>query len=260
MIFVETWLDNTTPYAAIELAGRTAFRADRTADSGKKTGGGLCIYINNSWCTSTAVVDKLCSPDLEFMLLKCRPFHLPREFTAVCICAVYIPPDANAKLALTQLQDSINNSLVAHLDSVFIAAEDFNPTDLKTVLSKFHRNVKCAMHAYKAQAYPHLGMSDHLALMLHPCYTSKIKTAGPIVKTVRSWPEGAIPELQDSFHHTDWSVFEGRGMLTCESLDEYTPTVLDYINFCVDYTTSWKQIRVFPNRKPWMTMRKYNNY
>lgn len=58
MIFSETWLDSTTPDAAIELAGRTAYRADRTADSGKKTGGGLCIYINNSWCTNVTVVDK----------------------------------------------------------------------------------------------------------------------------------------------------------------------------------------------------------
>ncbi len=77
------------------------------------------------------------------MLLKCRPFYLPREFTAVYICAVYIPPDANAKLALAQIYDSINNSLVAHPDGVFIAAGDFNNADLKTVVHKFHRNVKC---------------------------------------------------------------------------------------------------------------------
>ncbi len=59
------------------------------------------------------------------------------------ICAVYIPPDANAKLALAQIYDSINNSLVAHPDGVFIAAGDFNNADLKTVVHKFHRNVKC---------------------------------------------------------------------------------------------------------------------
>lgn len=47
MIFSETWLDSSIPDAAIELADRTTYRADRTADSGKKTGGGLSIYINN---------------------------------------------------------------------------------------------------------------------------------------------------------------------------------------------------------------------
>lgn len=100
MIFTETWLDYTTPDKAIELAGLTSHRADSTADSGKKIGGGLCIYINNSWCTNTTVVERLCCPDVEFMLRKCRPFYLPREFSVVYICTVYIPPDANAKLAL----------------------------------------------------------------------------------------------------------------------------------------------------------------
>ncbi len=42
-------------------------------------------------------------------------------------------------------------------------------------------------------------------------------------------------------------------MLTRESLDDYTIAVLDYINFCVDSVTTWRQIRVFPNQKPWMT-------
>ena len=267
MIFTETWLDSTSPDAAIELAGRTAYRADRTADSGKKIGGGLCIYTNNSWCTNVAVVSKLCSPEVELMLLKCRPFYLPREFTAVYICAVYIPPDANAKLALAQVHDSINDSLVAHPDSVFIAAGDFNHADLKTVLHKFHRNVKCATRgnktldqvytntadAYKAQVYPHLGLSDHLSLLLHPRYTPKIKSAGSITKSRRTWPEDAIPMLQDCFYHTDWDVFRGQGTDTRESMDEYTSTVLCYINFCVDNVTSWKHFRVYLNRKPWMT-------
>ncbi|KAK0148637.1 hypothetical protein N1851_011032 [Merluccius polli] len=71
LIFTETWLDSATPAAATELAGRTNYRADRTADSGKKTGGGLCIYLNDSWCTNTTVVEQLCCPDVEFLMLKC---------------------------------------------------------------------------------------------------------------------------------------------------------------------------------------------
>jgi len=59
--------------------------------------------------------------------------------------------------------------------------------------------------------------------------------------------------LQDCFHHTDWDVFKGQGMDTRESLDEYTSTVLCYINFCVDNVTSWKHFRVYLNRKPWIT-------
>ncbi len=147
---------------------------------------------------------------MEFILLKCRPFcfYLPREFTAD-----YIPPEANAKLALAQLYESVNHSLVAHPDSVLIVAGDFNHTDLKTVFYKLHRYVKCATRgdkmldqvytnvadAYRVQVYPHLGLSDHLSFLLHPQYTPKTQTATPVVRTVRTWPETAIPQLRTVF-------------------------------------------------------------
>lgn len=186
-IFAETKLDSTTPDAAIELVGHTAYQADRAADSDKQSGGGLCIYINNSWCTNVTVVSKLCSPVGEIMLLKCRPFYLPREFTAVYVCAVYIPPNVNIKLALTQLYDCNNNSLVGHPGSVFIAAGDFNHADLKSVLHKFHRNVKCVTkemtfwtkfiqmwrmaNAYRAQVCAHMGRLGHLCVVIPTVYT-----------------------------------------------------------------------------------------
>lgn len=74
------------------------FQADRTADSGKRGGGGVCVYINNAWCRDAQMVQRHCSLDLEFLLLKCRPFYLPREFTAVFLEAVYIHPQANQEL------------------------------------------------------------------------------------------------------------------------------------------------------------------
>ena len=79
MVITETWLHENIPDLAVELAGRTIFCADRTSDSGKRRGGGVCVYINNSWCTDTAVIERHCCPDLEFIMLKCRPFYLPRE-------------------------------------------------------------------------------------------------------------------------------------------------------------------------------------
>ncbi|KAK0131026.1 RNA-directed DNA polymerase from mobile element jockey [Merluccius polli] len=180
LIFTETWLDSATPAAATELAGHTNYRADRTADSGKKTGGGLCIYLNNSWCTNTTI------------------------------------------LALSQLYKCIHKCLVAHPESTFIVAGDFNHANLKTVLHTFHRNVKCATrgnnildqvytniaHAYRAQAYPYLGLSDHVSLLLHPYYTQKARSTRPVVRSVRTWPEDAIPRLQDCFDSTDWDYID----------------------------------------------------
>lgn len=59
--------------------------------------------------------------------------------------------------------------------------------------------------------------------------------------------------LQDCFHHRDWDVFREQGTDTRVTLDNYTSTVLEYICFCVDNVTSWRQHRVFPNTPPWMT-------
>ncbi|KAK0155001.1 hypothetical protein N1851_002677 [Merluccius polli] len=156
-------------------------------------------------------------------MLECRPFYKPREFSVVYICA----------LALSQLYKCIHKCLVAHPESTFIVAGDFNHANLKTVLHTFHRNVKCATrgnnildqvytniaHAYRAQAYPYLGLSDHVSLLLDPYYTQKARSTRPVVRSVRTWPEDAIPRLQDCFDSTDWDVFRGQEALTRSSLD-----------------------------------------
>ncbi|XP_076875781.1 NACHT, LRR and PYD domains-containing protein 3-like isoform X3 [Brachyhypopomus gauderio] len=104
----QTWLNSNIPDAAIELAGRTVFRADHTADSGKDKGGGVCICVCNARCTSTNIVQTYCSPHLEFIILKYRPIYLPREFTVVFLTAIYIPPHADVELALTSLHDALH--------------------------------------------------------------------------------------------------------------------------------------------------------
>ncbi len=90
----ETWMSAIVPDSAIELTGFSVHRSDRTKElTGKSRGGGVCFYINNSWCNERNIhsIKSFCSPDLEFHTLLCRPFWLPREFTAIIITAVYIP-------------------------------------------------------------------------------------------------------------------------------------------------------------------------
>ncbi len=66
------------------------------------------MYINKEWCNNAAVLSKHCSSLVEFMVVKCRPFYLLREFTAIVIVAVYIPLCANAKDALRELYSAIS--------------------------------------------------------------------------------------------------------------------------------------------------------
>lgn len=140
LIITETWLHTQIPDATVQLAGRTLHRWDRNSDSGKNTGGGLCIYVHEGWCNNSTILDRRCSPDLEFMSVRCRPFFLPRELAVVVITAVhqYIPPDANVNTALSLLLNVINKPIIshqrAHPHGVHIIAGDFNKASLKTVL------------------------------------------------------------------------------------------------------------------------------
>lgn len=90
--------------------------------------------------------------------------------------AVYIPPQANVKLALEQLY-VISKQQNKHPDGVFIIAGDFNQAHLKNVLPRFYQFVMCKTRgentidhvytnikdAYKVIPCPHLGQSDHLS-------------------------------------------------------------------------------------------------
>ncbi len=46
-------------------------------ERGNRSEAALCVYTNNSWCTSTVITDNCCSPDLEYLSVRCRPFYLP---------------------------------------------------------------------------------------------------------------------------------------------------------------------------------------
>ena len=70
-----------------------------------KRKGGVCFMINDSWCHHNNIQElkSFCSPDLEFLTIKCRQFYLAREFSSVIVTAVYIPPQADTKTALKEL-------------------------------------------------------------------------------------------------------------------------------------------------------------
>ncbi len=230
-------------------------------DSGKSKGGGLCMYVLNDWCSQSRIIESHCSPDIESMTVIFRPFYLPRELTVVVVTAVYIPPDAKISSALTYLHIIISKHQRAYPDGVHIIAGDFNQACLKTVLPKFSQYVKCATrgsntldrvysnikHGYRAVPLPHLGLSDHVSLFLVPAYTPLRKRMNPTTKTIKTWPEGALFQLQDCFARTRWGLFKH------QDVAEYTQTVLFYIASCTDIVTEEKYIRVFPNQKPWMT-------
>ncbi|KAI5611468.1 gastrula zinc finger protein XlCGF28.1-like [Silurus asotus] len=241
-VFTETWLSDRVPDAAIQLDELTVFRADRNAALCSKTcGGGVCVYINTEWCKNSVLVSCYCSSLVQFVTVRCIPFYLPREFTTVYIVGVYIPPSANAKEALSELYGAISDLQNAHPDGLFIIAGDFNHAYLKNVLPKLHQHVDFATRgantldlvytnipgAYRAEPHPHLGYSDHCSVMLIPAYRPLIRRSKPVLKQVKTWPEGATSALQDCFECTDWDMFrEAATYGDSINLEEYTSSVI----------------------------------
>ena len=92
--FTETWLTRDMLSELVQPADFFTHRADRNKHlSGKKRSGEVCLMINETWCDHKNIQElkSFCSPDLEFLTIKCRPHYLPRGFSLIIITAVYIP-------------------------------------------------------------------------------------------------------------------------------------------------------------------------
>ena len=228
----------------------------------------MCVFINNLWCGDIQTVKKHCSPDVEFLLLKCRPYYLPREFTAVFLVAVYIPPRANSAAALGVLHDVISVLETAHPDAVFITAGDFNQCNLRTVFPKYYQHVDIPTRgentldhvysnirdAYRASPRPHFGLSDHISLLMYPAYSQKLKQTNPTIKQIQLWNSETECILQDCFATTDWDVFKAAATLedSSVSVQDYAEYVTGYISTCVDNIVPTIRVKKFPNQKPWI--------
>ncbi len=265
------------PDCAIQLDQLSCYGADRVLVEGGKThGGGLCVYINDARCRDAVVVCKHCSPLVEFMIIKCRPFYLPREYTDTMLTVVYNPPNNNnnnnRSEALNELYQHISEQKTANPDAFPILAGDFNHADLKSVFPKIHQHVDFPTRgkntldfvytnqrgAYKALPLSHLGTSDHITIMLMLAYRPIIKVTKPVHKQIQVWPEGSSEALQDCFNPTDWNMFKQAATYNnTTDLQEYSETVTVYITKCIDDVTFTKTITVRANQKPWLTGKVY---
>ncbi|KAI4874712.1 hypothetical protein NFI96_009725 [Prochilodus magdalenae] len=267
LCFTESWLNQNVPDSHVHLNGFTTVRADRVYhQTGKKRGGGLAVFVNDRWCNPGHITVKevICQPDIELCVVGMRPYYLPREFTKVVMCAVYVPPSANADVAC-----DVINSAIARVQNqspnAFIAVSgDFNHTSLSSCLPTFTQFVKCSTRenrtldllyanvkaAYNSKALPPLGRSDHNLVVLTPQYKPLVQRQPASIRSVRKWSPEAVESLQGCFEATQWDVL-------CDphnqDIDEVTSCVTDYINFCVDSVVPSKTIRCFANNKPWVT-------
>ncbi|KAI5607308.1 hypothetical protein C0J50_7060 [Silurus asotus] len=223
--FTETWLNPAVPDHAIQPAEFfSVYRMDRTLDSGKSRGGGVCLMVNKHWCDSTSIVplSRSCSPNLELLSIKCRPFYLPREFSSVIVSAVYIPPQADTD--------------TAHITC---------PTRGERTPDHCYTTLK---NGYKAQSRPPFGKSDHAAIFLMPVYKQRLKQEAPVQREVKRWTDQSVAALQDALDDADWDMFRR----SSDDVNMFTEAVVGFIGKLTDDTLQKNTIRTFPNQKPWV--------
>lgn len=101
--------------------------------------------------------------------------------------------------------------------------------------------------AYTAVPEPNFGESDHIAILLQPTYSKKLK-AGPVtVMKVQKWSDEALSELRDCLSTTNMDVFR----VATDNIHDYTDTVSCYISWCTSICVPSRTYRRFPNQKPW---------
>lgn len=140
LCFMESWLNDTIPMDYTDMDGFTIIRQDRDhVMTGKRTGGGVCLYVNEQWCHSghITIKERVCDKNIELLAVSCRPYYLPREFSNVIVLVVYIPPSANAKLANDTIARAAHSLLSHTPDALIIINGDFNHCTLSSTLPSF---------------------------------------------------------------------------------------------------------------------------
>ena len=84
----------------------------------KSRGGGVCVYVNNRWCTSVTSKEQHCCQNIELLFVALRPFYFPQKFHWIFITVVYLPPTANTKIAAEIIHQTMQKQEAVCPDSI----------------------------------------------------------------------------------------------------------------------------------------------
>ena len=186
LCFTETWLCGSIPESELQLAGFQLLRAAHDTElSGKSKSGGICFYINSSWCNDVTVSQQHYSSMLEYFIINCKPFYSPHEFHLInfgrCLHSTA------GQRACSPIRYCVEQT---NLDSLVIVLGDFNKGNLSHKLPLYKQFIKCptreknildtVSRAYHAVPRAALGLSDHAMVHLIPSYRQKLKLCKPV--------------------------------------------------------------------------------
>ena len=70
-----------------------------------------------------------------------------------------------------------------------------------------------------------------------------------MTRSIKKWSDEADAKLQECFASTDWNMFRD----SSDRFEEYTTSVIGFINMCIDDVVPTVTVRTYPNQKPWIT-------
>jgi hypothetical protein len=70
-----------------------------------------------------------------------------------------------------------------------------------------------------------------------------------VKKIVKVWSDDNVQQLQGCYECTDWDMF----IESSNSVDKATDVISSYITFCEDTIIQKKEVKIFPNNKPWIS-------
>lgn len=144
----------------------------------------MCVFVNNNDCHPTHITTnhRICTKDIELLLLCVKPYQLPREIHEIRLFVGHIVPSADKQAAASQLHDVVSQAEAPNADNFIMG--DFNLCSLKEHLPTYQQYVTCPTrdktcldHCYGnipgtfySKALPGLGNLDHNMIKLIPAY------------------------------------------------------------------------------------------
>ncbi|XP_072046799.1 uncharacterized protein [Amphiura filiformis] len=271
-IFVvsETWFHPGLPDSKMNIPQYNLFSVSRQKEHSLERGGGVAVYVKNN-ITSYLITEITVPEELECVWVMVRPHRMPREVSAIAVCAVYIPPDAPValqNLLVDHLLEATDSLRTSYPDIGFVIAGDFNksridrllfgnqlkqlikfPTRKDAILDLVFTNF--SQHYNEPICLPPIGKSDHNCIVLKPCSSipgNKIKKS-----SVRSFKDSNLRSFGTWIQNHDWDE-----VINTSGVQAKTDTFYAQLNDAIETHFPLVTVKHHESDKPWITQKIKN--
>ena len=266
----ETWFHPGLADSKMNIPQYNLFSVSRQKEHSLERGGGVAVYVKNN-ITSYLITDITVPEELECVWVMVRPHRLPREVSAIAVCAVYIPPDspvALQNLLVDHLLEATDSLRTSYPDIGFVIAGDFNksridrllfgnqlkqlikfPTRKDAILDLVFTNF--SQYYNEPICLPPIAKSDHNCIVLKPCSSipgNKIKKS-----SVRSFKDSNLRSFGTWIQNHDWDE-----VMNTYGVQAKTDTFYAQLNDAIETHFPLVTVKHHESDKPWITQKIKN--